>query len=317
MFKQFSSLANLVTALPDEKSCIGHFRAIRWPNGIVCPHCGTVGGHYTLKDDTHKCGEKNCHKKFSVRSGTIFEASRIPLKKWFIAIYLATSHKKSISSCQLARDVGVTQKTAWFMIHRINEATGSVEFNGPLEGVVEMDETYVGGREKFKHASKRIPRHISAHPGNTKITVFGMIQRGGDLRLQKIANTKKATLLPLIESNVAHGTTVYSDEAQCYKWMRQSYEHNLVAHTLGEYVRDDVYTNTIEGVFSHFKRQIIGINHQASDKHIDRYLSVFAWRWNRRTMKEGERLNDLLRSTQGQRLTYATLIGKESQWSQN
>ena len=135
--------------------------------------------------------------------------------------------------------------------------------------------------------------------------------------MQKVANTKKATLLPLIESSVARGTTVYSDEAQCYKWMRQSYEHNLVAHTLGEYVRDDVYTNTIEGVFSHFKRQIIGINHQASDKHIDRYLSGFAWRWNRRTMKEGERMNDLLHSTQGRRLTYANLIEKESQWFRN
>ena len=138
MFKQFSSLANLVTALPDEKACIEHFRAIRWPNGIVCPHCGTIGGHYTLKDETHKCGAKECHKKFSVRNGTIFEESRIPLKKWFIAIYLATSHKKGISSCQLARDIEVTQKTAWFVLHRINEAASSEQFNEPLEGVVEL-----------------------------------------------------------------------------------------------------------------------------------------------------------------------------------
>ena len=312
MFKQFSSLASLVTALPDEKSCIRHFRAVRWPNGIVCPHCGTVGGHYTLKDETHKCGEKECHKKFSVRNGTIFEESRIPLKKWFMAIYLATSHKKGISSCQLARDIGVTQKTAWFVLHRINEAASSKEFNEPLEGVVEVDETYVGGKEKFKHASKRIPRSISAGAGNTKITVFGMIQRGGDLRLQKISDTQRATIMPLILSNIQAGATVYSDEARHYKWMRQAYEHNLVAHSLGEYVREDVYTNSIEGVFSHFKRSIIGIYHHASDKHIDRYLGTFAWRWNRRTMKEGERMNSLLRSTQGHRLTYAALIAKEA-----
>ena len=310
MFKQFSSLANLVTALPDEKSCIRHFRAIRWPNGIVCPHCGTIGGHYTLKDETHKCGEKNCHKKFSVRNGTIFEESRIPLKKWFLAIYLATSHKKGISSCQLARDIEVTQKTAWFVLHRINEAASSEQFNEPLEGTIEMDETYVGGKEKFKHASKRIPRHIASAPSTGKITVFGMIQRGGNLRMQKIENTRKTTLMPIIHANVAGGSTVYSDEAQCYKWMRQSYEHNLVAHSLGEYVREDVYTNSIEGVFSHFKRSIIGIYHHASDKHIDRYLGVFAWRWNRRTMKEGERMNKLLHSTQNRRLTYAELIAK-------
>ena len=312
MFKQFNSLASLVTALPDEKSCIQHFRAIRWPNGIVCPHCGMVGGHYTLKDETHKCGQKECHKKFSVRNGTIFEESRIPLKKWFMAIYLATAHKKGVSSCQLARDIDVTQKTAWFMLHRINAATATPEFNEPLEGVVEVDETYVGGKEKFKHASKRIPRHISANPSNTKITVFGMIQRGGDLRLKKIPNTQKRTIVPLIESNVQRGATVYSDEAQHYKWMHQAYEHNLVAHSLGEYVREDVYTNSIEGVFSHFKRSIIGVYHKASDKHIDRYLGVFAWRWNRRTMKEGERMNSLLRSTQGHRLTYAELIAKEA-----
>lgn len=135
-----------------------------------------------------------------------------------------------------------------------------------------------------------------------------MVQRGGDLRLQKVANTRSKTLKPLILSNVQTGATVYSDEAQQYKWMRQSYEHNLVAHSLGEYVRDDVTTNAIEGVFSHFKRSIIGVYHKASDKHIDRYLTVFAWCWNRRKMGESERLNSHLRSTQGHRLTYKELI---------
>lgn len=308
MFKNFNSLASLVTALPDEKACIRHFRAIRWPDGIVCPHCGTIGGHYTLKDETHKCGEKKCHKKFSVRNGTIFEESRIPLRKWFIAIYLATSHKKGISNCQLARDIDVTQKTAWFLLHRINAAASTQEFNEPLEGTIEMDETFVGGKEKYKHASKRIPRSQSIGPATGKIVVFGMVQRGGDIRLQKVANTRSKTLKPIVLSNVQHGATVYSDEAQQYKWMRQSYEHNLVAHSLGEYVRDDVYTNSIEGVFSHFKRSIIGIYHKASDKHIDRYLTVFAWRWNRRKMGEGERVNNLLKHTQGQRLTYKELI---------
>src|SRR5438045_1505412 len=144
MLKPFKNLPEMEAAFPNEDSCINHFRALRWPSPaeIVCPKCGAVGQHYTLKDNTHKC--LDCRKKFSVRHGTIFEDSKIKLRIWFMAIFLMTSHKKGISSCQLAKDVGVTQKTAWFMLHRIRNAAMTQEFNGPLSGTVEIDECYVG-----------------------------------------------------------------------------------------------------------------------------------------------------------------------------
>jgi transposase-like protein len=186
MLRQFKSLADLVKAFPDEKSCIEHFRHVRWPNGITCPHCGSINQHYTLKDNTHKC--RDCGKKFSVRHSTIFEDSKISLQKWFMAIFLMTSHKKGISSCQLARDIGVTQKAAWFVLHRIRNAAATQEFRAPLTGTVEIDEAYVGGNPRFKHASKRNPLLYGVAAAKTKKAVFGMLQRGGDLRLKHVPN---------------------------------------------------------------------------------------------------------------------------------
>jgi transposase-like protein len=309
MLKSFKSLADLQEAFPDEAACIDHFRALRWPDmgSVPCPHCGVIGKPYLLGNRTHKCPE--CRRTFTVRNGTIFEDSKIALRKWFMAVFLMTSHKKGISSCQLARDIGVTQKTAWFMLHRIRNAAMTKEFNSPLSGTVEVDEAFVGPKPKFQHASKRTFGRGLSNVKYNKI-VFGMLQRDGELRLSYLPDLKLKTTVPVVRANIAPHSRVHTDESSRYSWMQVSYAHEYVKHSLGEYVRDEVTTNRIENVFSHFKRTMIGTYHKASAKHLDRYLQMFAYRWNRRDSAEGERVNDLLRSTKGRRLSYKELIAK-------
>jgi transposase-like protein len=306
MLKSFKSLADMQKAFPDEDACINHFRTLRWPNldEIVCPHCGIVSKHYVLANNTHKC--RDCRKKFTVRNGTIFEDSKIELRKWFMAVFLMTSHKKGISSCQLARDIGVTQKTAWFMLHRIRNAAMTKEFNTPpLSGTVEMDECYVGPNPRFQHADKRA-KHGKQRQMNKRI-VFGMAQREGDIRLHFVPNTTLKTTIPLVKQHIARGTRVHTDESSRYSWLNVSYAHEFINHSLGQYVQGDVTTNTIEGVFSHFRRTMVGTYHKCDTIHLDRYLQMFAFRWNSRNVTEAERVNSLLRASQGRRLTYRAL----------
>jgi transposase-like protein len=314
MLANFKSLADFNKAFPDEDACINHFRAVRWADvsQIACPHCGTIGKPYLLGNNTHKCSQKGCMKKFSVRNGSIFEDSKIPLQKWFMAIFLMTSHKKGISSCQLAKDIGVTQKSAWFMLHRVRNATMTREFQTPLTGVIEADEAYVGPNAKWQHKSKKNPLLVGMAAAKTKKAVLGMVQRDGELRLHSVQDGRKATTEPIIRASVAAGAEIHTDESPSYAWMRSAYAHKMVTHSIGEYVRGDVTTNRIEGAFSHFKRTIVGTYHKASDTHLDRYLQMFAFRWNSRTMSESERMNLLLARTQGRRITYRTLIGKDA-----
>ena len=309
MFQEFDSLFSMMQVFSDEKKCIDHFRAVRWPDGVVCPHCGSCEV-YDLADGTHKCKQKECAQKFSVRYDTIFEDSKIGLQKWFMAIYLITSHKKGISSCQLARDIKITQKSAWHMLHRIRAAI-EVDRSEPITGTVEIDETYVGGKERFKHANKRQEKTHGAGSAKTKTVVFGMVEREGNLRMDVIPAAKEIYVRPLIKQNIHPEATVNTDDGMQYRWMSRHYNHSIVKHRIGEYVRGDSYTNTIEGVFSHFKRSIIGVYHKASDKHINRYLNMFAWRWNSRDLGEGQRVNALLKSTVGRTLTYKALLANE------
>jgi transposase-like protein len=313
MLKNFNSLQDFEEAFPDEKSAVDHFRAIRWPDGLSCVHCGSMERVYTLSDGTHKCGD--CRKKFTVRNGSIFEDSKLALRLWFKAIFLMTSHKKGISSHQLARDLGITQKSAWFVLHRIREASTTKEFQEPLTGTIETDEAYVGGQGKWKHASKKRPgmgRQRKGQYRGEKHVVLGMQQRDGDLRFVHLRQEKNfGGIKAAIRANILEGSRVHTDEAAHYKWMAQNFAHEVVTHGSGEYVRGDVTTNRIELAFGHFKRAVHGVYHKVSDEHLDRYLQMFTYRWNRRGMGEGERVNDLLKRTQGSRINYKRLTRKE------
>jgi hypothetical protein len=223
-----------------------------------------------------------------------------------MAVWLLTSHKKGVASTTLARDIGVTQKTAWFMLHRLRHAATTKSFNRPLEGEVEADETFVGGKEKNKHAHKRTP---GSQGGANKAAVFGMLERGGKLRARKMECLTGKTMKAEIKANVKPGANVMTDEAKGYRGLQGAYQHHPVNHSAGEYVKwYFIHTNGMENAWSHFKRQLVGVRHWVSEKHLDRYLSDFTFRFNRRKMGEGNRVDALIADASGRRLTYKALI---------
>ncbi|WP_246687380.1 IS1595 family transposase [Mesorhizobium sp. B3-1-7] len=301
VIKQFDSLFDMMEAFPDEQSAIDQLRSIRWKDGAFCPYCGSTRVYNFSDNRTHKCGD--CRQRFSIKVGTIFEDSKIPLRKWFMAVWLITSHKKGIASTTLARDIKVTQKTAWFMLHRLRHAARTKSFNRPLEGTVEVDETFIGGKEKNKHESKR---QKAGRGAVGKAVVFGALERNGEFRAFHIHSLKGVK--DAVEAHVREGSIVMTDEFPGYKGLDKSYYHQTVNHSEGEYVRGFYFhTNSIEGAWSHIKRQIYGIHHWISDKHLGNYLSEITWRYNRRAIEDGVRMNGLLAQVEG-RLRYRELI---------
>jgi transposase-like protein len=308
VLQSFKTLPELFRAFPTEQVAIDHLTAIRWADGKFCPLCGNADEKRigTLAGtNTHKCYV--CRKRFSIRVGTIFQDTKLPLRTWFAAIWMITNHPKGIASTTLATDLGITQKTAWFVLHRLRHAARTPSFNRPLgeDGTpVEVDEKFVGGREKNKHANKRL--HTKGG-GKGKTVVMGIIERGGELRAGVVDDVQRNTLEPIVLSHVAQGSTVYTDEHLGYRSLAHSFDHQTVRHSAKEYVRGDAHTNSIESVWALLSRQIVGIHHWVSPKHLDAYVSEMTFRFNRRDVPKGDRLNALLSQIEGP-LPYKALI---------
>ena len=248
--QDFKSILELLKAFPDEQSCIDHLEAIRWNGNVVSPFDAT-SKVYDCKGNKYKC--KNTGKYFNVKTNTIFDNTKLPLQKWFLAIWLVTGHKKGISSLQLGRDLDITQKSAWFMLGRIRQCFG-LDNDTQLQNEVEADETFVGGKNKNKHANKK-----SNENRYEKAPVMGMVERGGKLVAKKIEDTTTETLSKELILNVKEGATLYTDEYTSYKSLQRIYDHQFVKHSRKQYVNGRVHTNTIEGFWSILKRGIFGV----------------------------------------------------------
>lgn len=284
----------------DEKAAYAFLEAVLWPNGPTCPHCGECERIGELKGKSTRIGVRKCYscrKPFTVKVGTVFESSHVPLHKWLQATYLLTSSKKGFSAHQLHRVLEVTYKTAWFMAHRIREAmrTGGLAPLGGAGGIVEVDETFIGKK-------KGMPKRRGyAH----KHTVLTLIDREGSARSFHVDGTSGKDVLPILRKNIARETRVMTDEAGQYKFLDLDFaSHEYVRHGAGEYGRGDVHTNTVEGFYSIFKRGMKGIYQHCSEKHLHRYLAEFDFRYNERAISDAERATMAMKGVVGKRLRY-------------
>ena len=298
----------------NEDAARAHFEAIRWPNGPYCPYCGSINGVKPLGGKSmgpgwYHCGD--CRRKFTAAVGTIYERSHIPMTKWLLATHLMCASKKGMSAHQLGRMLGLTYKSAWFMCHRIREGMRELrpEGSAPLGGankVVEVDETYVGGKEGNKHAWKRQP---GMYGGKGKEAVVALVERGGKMRSHRVANVDSNNLAPILKEQIDAATYVMSDDSPIYPSITGGFAgHGTVNHSIEEYVRGGWWhINTAENYFSIFKRGIVGVYHHVSPVHLKRYLGEFDFRYNERQaldVSDRDRARKAVAGVVGKRLTY-------------
>ncbi|MBZ5668055.1 MAG: IS1595 family transposase [Acidobacteriia bacterium] len=309
------SLQEAILYFSNLDNCVEYLAASRWPNGVVvCPICGSEKvSAFNSTRRTWKCSTHHSKREFSIKVGTICEDSAIGLDKWLTAMWLLTNCKNGISSCEVARDLNVTQKTAWFMLHRIRLALQDEFFGSKLGGEVEVDETFIGGKARNMHLDKR-ERRITGTGGKDKTVVMGILERGGKVRTTVVANRRKAGLQAQVKAHVEAGAALYTDALLSYDGLAQEYAHKVIDHA-EKYVDGKVHTNGLENFWSLLKRGIAGTYVSVEPFHLFRYLDEQMFRYNNRATKERkvtdtDRFNMAVRKIFGKRVTFAELTGK-------
>ncbi len=297
------SLYDFFAKFPDEEAARKFFEAKRWPSGVACAHCGSLSvaeciGH---KPMPYRC--RDCRKHFSVRTGTVLTESKLPLQKWLMAMYMLTTARKGIPSTQMARELGITQKSAWFLAQRIRETWLASQGGQDMGPTVEVDETYIGGKNKNRHADKK----TKGSGSHGKAVVLGIKDRSGEVRAARVASAHKSVLHGYIAENVAVGSTVITDELPTYKGL-SGYSHITVNHSVGEFVREMAHTNGIESFWALLKRGYYGIYHYMSAKHLHRYVGEFSFRYHTAKVGALEFMSATILRAEGLRLSYQGLI---------
>jgi len=305
-----STLLEAVTFFADADRAHEYATLMRFPNGVACPRlgCGSASVQFIKTRKLWRC--KECKRQFTAKVGTIFEDSPIPFTKWMPAIWLLSSDRNGISSYELSRALKVTQRTAWFMLHRIRLAMRSTDTT-PFSGDVEADETFVGAKARhIRRTHHNRPQGFKSGPMGNKTPILGIMERGGRVRGWVVPDVKKKTLLPRVQDSVAHGSRLFTDSAHHYVDLKENYVHEVVNHAY-EYVRGEAHTNNMEAFWSVLKRTIGGTYIAPRPKHFERYLDEQIFRFNARKESDGKRFAKAVKATDGKRLTYKVLTGKE------
>jgi transposase-like protein len=301
MSRSTISTFQLFSLYPDAESARKYLEFRLWKDGTICPKCKAKERIGKRKDGFYRC--HTCKLDFTVRTGTIFERSHVPLHKWVYAMYLLVTARKGISSLQLGKEIGITQKSAWFVLQRLREAcSGDLTM---LRGIVEVDETFIGGKEKNRHFCKRL--NFEGAAGKT--AVVALRERGGRTKAMPVETVSYITIGNAVRGNVESGATIHSDESRAYFNLRKDYNHASVNHSKSEYSLKGVTTNSVESVFAVLKRGLHGVYHHASPKHIKRYVDEFTWRLNDGNVKRHslQRLDSFVDAVAGKRITYNQL----------
>jgi transposase-like protein len=303
-----TTLQEAILYFSDPANCREYLVARRWPNGVTCPRCGSANVMFLAKYNRWHCREKHNAPQFTLKIGTVMEDSPIGLDKWLMVMWQIVNSKNGISSCEVHRAIGITQKTAWFMDHRIRFALG-MGLGAKLSGEVEIDESFIGGKARNMHKGNRA-RKITGTGGKDKVVVMGMMERGGNVRTMVVDNRRKKELQARVREHVEAGAAIFSDELKSYNGLESEYQHQVINHAV-EYANGNVHTNSMENFWSLLKRGLHGTYISVEPFHLFRYLDEQTYRFNNRHMTDAERFDMAVKGIVGKRLTFDQLTGRD------